>query len=90
MQRDARKHLDSRSVVDRLRADVLVGRLTPGERLLETGLAEEYGCSHASMRAAILQPASEGIVEREANRGASSTTSATARRIIGPSRADGR
>ena len=57
-------------VIERLRADILSGRLTPGERLLEITLADAYACSRASVRSAIMQLSAEGLVDREANRGA--------------------
>jgi DNA-binding GntR family transcriptional regulator len=59
------------SITTELRRDILEGQFPPGERLLEIPLAERYGCGRASVRAALLELASEGIVDREANRGAS-------------------
>lgn len=58
------------SITKELRRDILEGRFPPGERLLEIPLAERYECGRASVRAALLELASEGIVDREANRGA--------------------
>jgi DNA-binding GntR family transcriptional regulator len=58
------------SVVDQLRSDILDSVFMPGERLIELDLCDRYGCSRAPVRAALLQLESEGIVERQANRGA--------------------
>lgn len=57
-------------VVDRLRADILSGALLPGERLIELGLAERYGVGRAAIRAALVELDGEGLVQREAHRGA--------------------
>ena len=58
------------TVADQLRVDILDGHLAPGQRLREVPLAEVYACSRAAIRAAILQLAAEGLVDRETNRGA--------------------
>lgn len=62
---------------DRLRDDLMTGRLAPGSRLVEMQLAERYGTSRAAVRSAIVELEKEGLVEREANRGA------TVRRLSG-------
>ncbi len=61
---------DALSVADRLRADILTGALPPGERLVELALAERYGVGRAAVRAALVELDGEGLVQREANRGA--------------------
>jgi DNA-binding GntR family transcriptional regulator len=58
------------TTTDRLRAHVLNGTLAPGSRLVELQLAQRYAVSRAAVRAAIGELAKEGLVEREANRGA--------------------
>jgi len=58
------------SVTDELRHAILTGRFSPGDRLLEVNLAEEYACGRAAIRSALVALTSEGLVEREANRGA--------------------
>lgn len=58
------------SVTPLLRADILQGAFAPGERLLEVALSEQYGCGRAAVRAAFVELTTEGLVEREANRGA--------------------
>jgi DNA-binding GntR family transcriptional regulator len=59
------------SVVDRLRVDILDGSLAPGDRLIETQLAAHYAVGRAAIRSALLELDTEGLVEREENRGAS-------------------
>jgi DNA-binding GntR family transcriptional regulator len=53
-----------------LRSDILDGKLPPGERLVELQLAELHRVSRASVRAAIGELVKEGLVEHEANKGA--------------------
>jgi DNA-binding GntR family transcriptional regulator len=57
-------------ITEALRCDVLDGKLPPGERLIEIQLADHYGVSRASVRAAIGELVKEGLVDHEANRGA--------------------
>jgi DNA-binding GntR family transcriptional regulator len=58
------------SITDDLRRDLLAGHFPPGERLVELLLTERYGCGRAAVRSALVELASEGLVDREANRGA--------------------
>ena len=58
------------STTDLLRSHVLDGTLAPGSRLVELQLAEEYAVSRAAVRTAIGELAKEGLVDRQANRGA--------------------
>lgn len=58
------------SVTDRLRDDILGGTFPPGERLIELQLTERYGVGRAAIRAALVELEVEGLVQREANRGA--------------------
>jgi len=60
----------TRVAVAALRAALLNGELAPGQRLVEGDLAEAYGVSRASVRAALIDLAGEGLVERIPNRGA--------------------
>ncbi len=57
-------------VADRLRDDILKGAFPPGERLIELQLTERYGVGRAAIRAALVELDAEGLVRREANRGA--------------------
>lgn len=58
------------SITDGLRRDILTGRFGPGDRLLEVPLAQNYDCGRAAVRAALLELSAEGLVDRQANRGA--------------------
>ncbi len=58
-------------VRDRIRADILSGRIGPGTRLKITDLAGRYGLSHMPVREALQQLQGEGLVTLSPNRGAS-------------------
>lgn len=67
----ASPHQQLRSwVADRLRADILAGRLRAGEWLRQERLAQELGVSQMPVREALKQLAAEGLVEHEPYRGA--------------------
>jgi 4-hydroxy-4-methyl-2-oxoglutarate aldolase len=53
-----------------LRRAILGGDYAPGQRLVEEELAAALGVTRASLRAALLDLATEGLVERVPNRGA--------------------
>src|ERR1700722_9112595 len=53
-----------------LRQAILNGDFTPGQRLIEEELAGTLGVTRQSLRAALLDLAAEGLVERIPNRGA--------------------
>jgi DNA-binding GntR family transcriptional regulator len=57
-------------IVDRLREEIVCGKLAEGESLRETPLAKRFDVSRGPIRDAILQLASEGLVEDRPNRGA--------------------
>ncbi|WP_063727068.1 GntR family transcriptional regulator [Streptomyces sp. RTd22] len=52
-----------------LRQAILAGDMAPAQRLVENELAERFGVTRASIRAALIDLASEGLVERIRNRG---------------------
>jgi DNA-binding GntR family transcriptional regulator len=54
----------------RLRTEILAGRLQPNERLIEADLVASLGVSRTAVRAALVRLAHEGLVEHERNRGA--------------------
>jgi DNA-binding GntR family transcriptional regulator len=58
------------AVAETLRQDIRAGRYHPRERLVEADLAEVYGVKRSAVRAALLELAAEGVVERTPNRGA--------------------
>ena len=66
--------LQIQSVVDQVyaavRARILSGELARGSRLRQAALAEELGVSRTPLREALRRLATEGLVEFEANRGA--------------------
>jgi DNA-binding GntR family transcriptional regulator len=53
-----------------LRLAILSGDVAPGQRLVEEELASMLGVTRASLRAALIDLAGEGLVERVPNRGA--------------------
>ena len=57
-------------VVDGIRAAIADGEFVPNQRLVEADLSERFGASRASVRTALVQLTSEGLVERVQNRGA--------------------
>ncbi len=57
-------------IADRLREEIMCGKLTEGAPLRETPLAERFDVSRGPIRDAILQLANEGLVEDRPNRGA--------------------
>lgn len=59
----------SDQVFDRLRKDIFSGRFKPGEPLKELALAEAFGVSQSSVRAALQQLSHQGLVVRSAHRG---------------------
>jgi DNA-binding GntR family transcriptional regulator len=57
-------------VLDTLRTAIYHGELRPGERLIEADLASRFKTSRGAVREALALLASEGMVQRERNRGA--------------------
>ncbi len=53
-----------------LEEDIVAGRLKPGQRLDEVGLAERFGVSRTPIREALIQLAASGMVEIRPRRGA--------------------
>ncbi|MGE4372619.1 MAG: GntR family transcriptional regulator [Xanthobacter sp.] len=53
-----------------LEDDIIAGRLRPGQRLDEAGLAERFGVSRTPIREALIQLAASGLVEIKPRRGA--------------------
>lgn len=60
----------ARSVTAELRGAIVSGRFVSGQRLVETELSADLAVSRGSIRAALFELESEGLVERIPNRGA--------------------
>src|SRR5438128_11150342 len=56
-------------ITDRLRDDILSGRLAEGERLHEAKLAERFGVSRGPIREVLAQLTHEGLLEAKPNCG---------------------
>ena len=54
---------------DLLRADILSGKLKPGEQITEEALATHFGVSRGTVRAAVQQLVHEGIIKYEPYKG---------------------
>lgn len=57
-------------LLEAVRQAILVGDLLQGERLVEGDLAQRFGASRGAVRAALALLDNEGLVTRQANRGA--------------------
>jgi DNA-binding GntR family transcriptional regulator len=57
-------------ILKHIRDAIATGRLMPNERLLEVDLAKQLNTNRANIRTALAVLESEGLVRREANRGA--------------------
>jgi DNA-binding GntR family transcriptional regulator len=57
-------------VVVAIRDAIVRGEFVPNQRLVEADLSAQFGASRAGVRAALLELANEGLVERVQNRGA--------------------
>jgi DNA-binding GntR family transcriptional regulator len=65
-----KKSTDSAAVVAGLRESISRGDLVPNQRLIETDISNEFNASRATVRAALAELTTEGLVERIQNRGA--------------------
>ncbi|MEV5475745.1 GntR family transcriptional regulator [Streptomyces sp. NPDC052207] len=55
--------------LEQLRQAILHGEMAPAQRLVENELAEQFGVTRASIRAALIDLEAQGLVERIRNRG---------------------
>jgi DNA-binding GntR family transcriptional regulator len=60
----------ARTAADAIRDAIVSGEFGPNQRLVEADLSEQFDTSRASVRNALVQLATEGLVERIQNRGA--------------------
>lgn len=65
-----KQHEGSADLTQLIRSAILDGRFAPNQRLIEADLSESFEASRAAVRSALMNLASEGIVERLPNRGA--------------------
>jgi DNA-binding GntR family transcriptional regulator len=56
--------------IESVRQAILQGKLVAGQRLIEPDLAEMFGVNRSSVRAALIDLAAEGLVERVPNKSA--------------------
>ena len=63
----------SKVVGEKIRGQILDGKLRPGERLVEDKLSAELGVSRVPVREALRELSAEGLVRLERHRGASVT-----------------
>ena len=64
------RRLLAEDVADRIREEILAGRVVQGERLVEAGIAEELCVSRGPVREALKLLRGEGLVSEEPHRGA--------------------
>lgn len=69
MARGAGRQTRSEEVHDRIRADILGGRLRPGHRLKFPELSERYGVSTGAVREGLLKLVAKNLVSSEAHHG---------------------
>ncbi|MYS87438.1 GntR family transcriptional regulator [Embleya scabrispora] len=69
MAREAGQQTRSDAVHDRIRADILGGRLRPGQRLKFPELSERYKVSTGAVREALLKLVAKNLVASEAHHG---------------------
>jgi DNA-binding GntR family transcriptional regulator len=62
--------LGKQLAIEGVRRAILQGELVAGQRLIEPDLAEMFGVNRSSVRAALIDLAAEGLVERMPNKGA--------------------
>jgi DNA-binding GntR family transcriptional regulator len=66
----AESSVEAVPVVAAIRSAIADGEFVSNQRLVEADLSERFGASRATVRTALVQLASEGLVERVQNRGA--------------------
>jgi DNA-binding GntR family transcriptional regulator len=59
----------STALIDSIRSAITSGDYAPNQRLIEADMSSSFGASRAAIRLALLELASEGLVDRLPNRG---------------------
>ncbi|MFG1942992.1 GntR family transcriptional regulator [Nonomuraea sp. NPDC048826] len=72
---------DPQEIAARIRRSVLDGQFAPGQRLIEAELCELYEASRSTVRQALRELASDGLVEVQRNKGARVRTVTTAEAV---------
>ncbi|MGA7199306.1 GntR family transcriptional regulator [Roseiarcus sp.] len=57
-------------IVERLREEILAGRMAPGQRLVESDLTARFSVSRGPVREALRRLAADGLIDHWPNRGA--------------------
>ena len=60
----------SHLIAEKITHQIMVGELKPGEKIIETDYAEEFGTSRAPIRESLYLLATEGLIERIPRKGA--------------------
>lgn len=63
------KRTQATQILERLRNEIVAGRIPPGERLIVSALAESVGAGQTPIREALMRLVSEGLVTLEDQRG---------------------
>ncbi|MFB4159252.1 GntR family transcriptional regulator [Geomicrobium sp. JSM 1781026] len=70
MMEELNKHSLAKQIADQISMKIMSGDLKPGDKLVEKDYADEYGISRAPIRDALYLLTAEGLVEKEARKGA--------------------
>lgn len=60
----------SHMIAEKITQQIMLGELKPGEKIIETDYAEEFGTSRAPIRESLYLLATEGLIERIPRKGA--------------------
>lgn len=70
MELNINKKTLSQQVYDSLKADILAGRIAPGERLTNASLQERFGVSAIPIRDAVIRLQQDGVIDEISHEGA--------------------
>ncbi|WP_163970244.1 GntR family transcriptional regulator [Oceanobacillus halotolerans] len=60
----------SNQIAEKITHEIITGKLEPGEKIIESAYAEEFGTSRAPIRESLYLLATEGLIERIPRKGA--------------------